>query len=94
MAELWKQLHLRALNNNGKSEHLYIRKFTMMVPRYTSGCKCKENWNLWLHDNPPVYGKNGEFFEWSVKAHNYVNKKLGKREFTVDEAREYYSKLN
>ena len=89
--ELWRELHERALKNSGENDIIYLAQFATKIPRYTTGCKCKEFWNNWVRLNPPVYGKNGEFFEWTVKAHNAVNAKLGKPQYTVEQAKAFYS---
>ena len=106
MANLWNELHTRALEfekklgHNGvdeldkltehikKEERLYLHRFGMKIPRYTKGCKCQEFWNNWYKANPPTFDK---YFEWTVKTHNAVNKKLHKAEISVDEARKIFS---
>ena len=88
--DLWAGWHKRALNFKGKDDSPYLREFGQKIPRFTTGCKCKEFWNRWLKQNPPVYGN--KYFEYTVKCHNAVNKKLGKPEYTVEQARTFYSK--
>jgi len=90
MSELWKELHTRALKFKGINDTIYLLNFAKKIPRYTKGCKCKEFWNTWVRENPPTY-KN--YFEWTVKAHNAVNKKLGKPLYSVEEARKFYESL-
>ena len=90
MAELWKELHLKALENKGENEARFLSQFSMKIPRYTTGCKCGEHWNIWMKQHPPKYGQNGEFFEWSVQAHNHVNALTGKKQYTVEEAKAFY----
>ena len=92
MTDLWKELHVKALNNKGENENKYLAGFSSRIPRYTKGCKCKEHWTNWIKSNPPTYGTNGEFFEWTVRAHNEVNRKLGKPTYTVEQAKAFYSK--
>lgn len=95
MSALWKELHIRALNFEKKPldetakrlERVYLLKFGQRIPRYTTGCRCKEFWDNWYRSNPPTFEK---YFEWTVKTHNAVNKKLGKPEISVDQARQIY----
>lgn len=94
MSKLWKKLHMRALQNKGKSEHKFLMKFENDIPKYTKGCSCNEFWNKWIKENPPIYGHHGEFFAWTVKAHNTVNVKLGKPEMSVSDALKLYSAYN
>ena len=85
--ELWKELHVRALNFKGEDDSPYLISFRSRIPRFTTGCSCKEFWIVWIRQNPPTFDK---YFEWTVKAHNAVNAKLGKPTYTVEEAREFY----
>lgn len=91
MSELWKNLHITAIKNNGNNEHIFLQKFGREIPRYTKGCSCNEFWNKWIRDNPPVYGPNCEFFAWTVKTHNAVNTKLGKPVMSITDALTLYS---
>jgi len=88
MAELWKELHLRALTTM-TDDKAYIVAFARRIPRFTTGCKCKEFWNLWVRKNPPTYG--ADYFAWTVSIHNAVNEKLDKPIMSVEEAHKIYS---
>lgn len=92
MSDLWKKIHTYALANTGQNENKYLLEFSRQIPRYTTGCKCKEHWAKEVKANPPKYGPNGEFFAWTVEIHNQVNKRLGKPTLTVEQARKLYSK--
>lgn len=93
MAELWKELHLRALNFNGKDDVEFLKGFARRIPRFTTGCSCKEHWKLFVQTNPPKFGPE-EYFNWTVDAHNFINQKVGKPTFTKEQAREYYKNLS
>ena len=90
MSQLWKELHTNAISYTGIDNKSFLNNFGKNIPRYTSGCACNEFWKKWLKANPPVYGDNGEYFAWTVKAHNAVNTKLKKPQLTVDEAKKLY----
>ena len=92
MAELWKELHLRALNFTGDNDMEFLLTFAKKIPRFTSGCACKEHWAGVVKTNPPKFGPNGEYFAWTVSAHNQVNQRLNKPTYTVEEAKKLYSK--
>ena len=91
MSELWKELHVKGLKNKGENEKTFLATFASRIPRFTTGCKCREFWSNWIRVHPPTYGEKGEFFEWTVKAHNAVNTKLGKTTISVEEAKKLYS---
>ena len=42
---------------------------------------------VWSSQNRPDFSSPETYFAWTVAAHNSVNAKLGKKIFTVDEAR-------
>ena len=90
MAELWKELHKHALNYVGSDDTEYLRVFSNKIPRYVPGCACREHWRIWIRSNPPKFGNNGEYFEWTVLAHNVVNQRLKKPVLTVEEAKALY----
>ncbi len=56
-----------------------------------TGCDCGRKWNEIERENPPDTSSQEAFFEWSVKVHNEVNKKLGKPFFSLDEAKAKYT---
>ena len=87
----WISLHRHALTFEGDDDSEYIQTFTSQVPKYTSPkCKCVEFWQGWLKMNPPTYD---DYFAWTVRAHNAVNVKLGKKHYTVDDARRFYTTM-
>jgi hypothetical protein len=81
-AHLWHDLHTRALTK-AEDDKLFIQKWANNVPTY--GCRCHDFWLQWVAKNPPVFGE--EYFAWTVKAHNAVNAKLMRAEWTLDQAR-------
>ena len=50
-------------------------------------CDCKDGYQKILEDMPPDFTSPEAFFAWGVALHNAVNRKLGKPELTIDEAR-------
>lgn len=85
--EIWKELHLRALTTVTKNDAIFLSRFRLKIPRYEK-CRCREFWDKYLLGNPPKYGN--EYFAWTVQVHNAVNAKLGKKQYTVEEARALY----
>jgi len=94
MSELWKELHERAYNFKGKEDLFFLKNFGNKIPRFTSGCKCKEFWIIYVRSHPPIFGDNGEYFSWTVEVHNAVNTKLGKPIISLEDAKKIYSKKN
>ena len=50
-------------------------------------CDCKDGYQKILEEMPPDFTCPDAFFAWGVALHNAVNRKLGKPELTIDEAR-------
>uniref|UniRef100_A0A6C0BQF2 thiol oxidase n=1 Tax=viral metagenome TaxID=1070528 RepID=A0A6C0BQF2_9ZZZZ len=90
--ELWRQLHLRALQHtSGNPDSTWILVWSRKIPRYTKGCRCNEHWQKWYAKNRPDFSTAEKYFAWTVRAHNAVNERLKKRVYSVDEARELYT---
>lgn len=91
--QLWNCFHVVALGYpetpSWQTKYEY-RRF------YTNFCnilpcpKCSVNYKRHLNELPiePFLESRVLLFEWTVKVHNIVNKELGKKELTVQEARE------
>lgn len=95
-ASLWKALHLRALNydaTKSTSDQMWILSWSRKIPRFTKGCACNEHWQKWYSQNLPDYSSSDAYFAWTVKAHNAVNERLRKPTFTVEKAKEHYTKI-
>jgi hypothetical protein len=54
------------------------------IPRY--GCSCRANYDQYKAANPPDFSSPNAYWLWGHNLHNWVNRKLGKPELTVDEA--------
>jgi len=80
--QLWKDLHTQT----GITPD-WLRSFSKRVKKL-SACGCLNHWLEWLHDNPLP---ETDQFEWTVRAHNAVNKRLGKSELSLSEARTIWS---
>jgi hypothetical protein len=82
-AQLWKELHSRALNWTGEDDSKWLLGFTRRVP-----CgECQRHWAEFRMDRPPDWAN---YFDWTVEAHNSVNHRLGKKILTTDEAKALY----
>ena len=90
-SDMWLELHRRALLEvvEGANDMPWISKWGLQLPRFTTGCKCNEHWGKWLGANKPDFTTRESYFAWTVKAHNAVNERLKKPQYTVDEARKY-----
>jgi hypothetical protein len=82
---MWAELHRRGLTYNGdqKAELAWLEAFTARI-----GCgTCRQHWRELLTRTPPDLSSPEACFAWTVHAHNAVSRQLGKREWTLDEAR-------
>jgi hypothetical protein len=84
---LWRELHTRAANAGDLSgEEAWLLSWLRRVP-----CgECQRHSVAWLKDNPVDFSSPEAYFAWSIKFHNAVNRKLGRREWTAEEARRIY----
>ena len=90
---LWNELHVRALEYEGENDMAFLLQFSLRIPKFNETCRCKEDWMKIVRANPPRFGKNGEYFAWTVFCHNEVSKRLGKPTYTVEQAKAFYFKI-
>lgn len=81
----WPELHLRALKKEGQDDSVWLMMFGI---RIQGNCECRKNWSEELKQLPPDFQN---YFAWSVAAHNLVNKRLGKPEISLEQARETWT---
>jgi hypothetical protein len=58
--------------------------WVLLIPAF--GCSCKQDFADYCKDNPPDFSSPDAYWLWGVQLHNWVNRKLGKPELTVEEA--------
>jgi len=85
-AAIWGELHRHTLLPDAIDpgrEAVWLTKFALRI-----GCaECLFEWVRLLDANPPDFSSRDGYFAWSVLVHNLVNRKLGKPEMAVEEAR-------
>lgn len=86
----WLKMHFDArftdLNPEGRNHFVNNIKYNSA----TFPCdECRPHFIKYVSDNPPENDES--MLYWTVKFHNAVNKRLGKKEFTMDEALATYT---
>ncbi len=66
----------------------WLKSWEGIIPR--GRCDCKTGYLEILKDYPPDFSSPEAFFAWGVTLHNAVNRKLGKPEMTLEEARKLW----
>ena len=61
------------------------------IPRH---CKCVVDYHEYKRANPPDFSSPEALWLWGYNLHNWVNRKLGKPELTVEEARLQWSRID
>lgn len=85
-SNLWAELHRHALSHPEGTDWAWYNAWTDRIPKV--GCSCRDNWRAWVSKNPPDFSN---YFAWSVKAHNHVNRKLGKPDVSEELARRLWN---
>jgi hypothetical protein len=80
---LWREFH--AAPRKG-----FLAFLSAFIPRVPCG-DCREGFAKLVAENPPPLDTDESLFAWTVAMHNAVNRKLGKPEMTVEEARRIHS---
>ena len=80
----WKELHTRALMPTAmEGEERWFASYLDGLP-----CeKCRQHFAEFLGQSPPDFSSRESFFNWTVAAHNYVNVAMGRRSWSIEEAR-------
>jgi Erv1 / Alr family len=83
----WAWLHSQKWQSFTEAEiTATLKEFEAMIPAYSCGGKCKAEWiQLTKMMGPPVTQPQA-MFAWTVAAHNFINKKLKKPMFTIEDA--------
>lgn len=82
---VWATIHTLALKADADNEIEAYNEFLNSLLFLLPCDACRLDFTKYVNSvgNPVV----GQAFHWSQQLHNHVNRKLGKREYTVDEAR-------
>lgn len=91
---VWQTIHFVALAYRGENRDAYVAFYEAL--RGALPCSaCAQHYSKELDEDPVQdnLGSNGELFNWTVRIHNSVNERLGKRKWDTDEAWNHYSQL-
>lgn len=86
----WRELHCRALAYLPMTnEEQWLKSFIESIP-----CpKCKAHFDTFIQQNPAELSTRPAFFLWTIRAHNWVNRALEKKELDLEEALVLYSDM-
>ena len=88
---IWWVLHHTAAKAK-KSKHVNAVLYNIEIIKSNFECnKCKKHFKKFIKYNDPYeYAKNGRIFEWTILAHNNVNKMNGGKEWSLEYAKKLY----
>jgi hypothetical protein len=66
-------------------DEAWLLEWEKTIP--SAGCGCHSGYLLLKEEFPPDFSSSDAFFAWGVALHNGVNRKLGKQELSLEEAR-------
>jgi hypothetical protein len=92
---IWITVHVVALafpEHPTTSDRERYRKFYLSIGDVLPCMKCRLNYKRHLSELPIDFylADRDSLFLWTVKMHNIVNKELGKREWSIEEAKDFY----
>jgi len=59
--------------------------WVLLIPAF--GCSCKQDFEEYCKDNPTDFSSPNAYWLWGYNLHNWVNRKLGRAELTIEEAK-------
>jgi len=80
------------LHDGTVQDAISLAKWELQIPQY--GCACKKEYAIYKAENPPDFSSPEALWLWGFNLHNWVNRKLGKPEITIEEARKIWSRDN
>ena len=80
------------LHNGTVCDAITLAEWELRIPAY--GCACRKDYMLYKASSPPDFTSPESLWLWGVELHNHVNRKLGKPELTVEQARLQWSRLD
>jgi Erv1 / Alr family len=84
---MWAELHRWALGGCVEHGQQWLEQFSRRIP-----CgECKLHWRRHIKQAPADFSSAEALFEWTVEAHNGVNRRLGKPEMAADAAKVYWA---
>ena len=92
----WTTIHVAALgypDNVTETKRQEYKTFYTTLGSVLPCEKCRKNYVLHLKELPIdfyLFDKHS-LFGWTVKLHNIVNRSTGKKEWSVEEAKEFYT---
>ncbi len=92
-SSLWQELHARPYAPayaDASNDTAFLNAWSARVPA-EGGCRCRDTWRIWFAANPAVFTSRDAYFAWTVRAHNAVNAKLGKPQYTLEQALQRYA---
>ena len=98
-SHVWATIHYVALGYPENPSSIDKQKYSLFYESIGAvlPCqKCSVNFQKHIKDlSIKNYLSNPrDLFKWTVMFHNIVNKSLGKKEWTVEEAYSYYTRIN
>lgn len=93
----WDCLHLAALGypeNPSSQDRIDYIEFIKYFGKVLPCSKCRNNYERHLNELPIelyMFGRV-QFFDWTVRLHNIVNRENGKTEWTYNQAWQHYTK--
>lgn len=81
-----------ALHDGTVRDAISLANWELKIPQY--GCQCKKDYAIYKAESPPDFSSPEALWLWGFNLHNWVNRKLGKPEITIEEARKIWSRDN
>lgn len=81
----WETLHGRpkAVQSPAEERAWLVGPFTDSLPCGT----CRGHFLAFLKSTPPIFNSKEDYFAWTVACHNYVNRLLERKAWTLEEAK-------
>jgi len=90
---IWITIHFMAVNIDNNKSADEFRYYLNTINKTLPCMYCRNHMSDYMKSNA-LPSKITDYFDWTVKFHNSVNKRLGYQNFTIDSALDLYSSDN
>lgn len=87
---IWFSIHVMTLTSTTPQLATAAAYYIRQIVTRLRGTGCRRNAIDYIKSDPPNDHLD-QLFEWTVHFHNSVNRRLGKKLWTVERARRYYT---
>ena len=86
----WKCCHSHRISDNQDENEQWMAAFVFSIPCNQYPRRCQQHFQEYLAAHPVDWSSQQAFLDWTIICHNDVNRRTGKSQMSIEEARALY----